>query len=223
MRQRLLDDARHRVDSAVIAGHQAESARIAGQIHDDQVQAMTLASIRLQQLRRRAGDDVELAELVGSAQEATNGAIARLRRMIFELHSPVLESDGLEAAIETYLDETFGDDVDWSVHGDPGDLPSGTAGLAYRLAREAMFNTFKHASATSVDVELERRPGDLTVVIRDDGVGFDPADSGTERGHLGFDHSRQLAAAAGGSWSCSSRPGDGTTVQFVLPIGAAAE
>ncbi len=220
MRRQLLDDASHRIDSALIAGHEAERARIAGQIHDDQIQAMTLASIRLQQLRHQLRGEAEPVALVTSAQEATNGAIARLRRMIFELHSPSLETDGLDAAVEEYLDETFGNDVSWSVEGAPGPLSSGVAALAYRLAREAMFNTFKHANARTIEVSMVRLSAALTVTIRDDGVGFDGDAADVERGHLGFDHSRQLAIAAGGSWTCQSQLGGGTTVRFTLPVGA---
>lgn len=220
MRRRLLDLASHRVDSALISGHEAERARIAGQIHDDQIQAMTLASIRLQQLRQKLRDDPDATALVASAQEGTNGAIARLRRMIFELHSPSLETDGLEAAVDEYLDETFGDDVSWSVDGEPGPLSPGIAALAFRLAREAMFNIFKHAHARTINVSLVRAPATITVSIRDDGIGFDGSDIVAQRGHLGFDHSRQLAAAAGGSWTCQSKPGEGTIVRFTLPTGA---
>lgn len=222
MRRRLLDSASHRIDSALIAGHEAERARIAGQIHDDQIQAMTLASIRLQQLRQKVRDEADGAALVASAQDATNGAIARLRRMIFELHAPSLETDGLDGAVEEYLDETFGDEVNWSVEGDPGPLSPGVGALAYRLAREAMFNTFKHAHARTIRVAIERVPAALTVTVQDDGAGFDGADLNAERGHLGFDHSRQLAAAAGGSWSYQSHPGQGTTVRFTLPTEVAS-
>lgn len=218
MRRRLLEDATHRVDSAIIAGHQAESARIAGDLHDDQVQAMTLVSIRLQQLRRHVRDDAEAARLLAEAERATSEAIDRLRRMIFELHSPVLERDGLTTAIEVYLDETFRDDVAWSVDGDPGPLDPAVAGLAYRLAREAMFNAFKHAAPSRVDVEIERAPETLAIVVRDDGRGFDAEAEAIEPGHLGSEHARRLAAAAGGTWTVASRPGGGTTVRFSLPV-----
>jgi two-component system sensor histidine kinase UhpB len=220
MRARLLDEARRRIDSALIAGHLAESARIAGNLHDDQVQAMTVVSIRLQQLRHQVRDDPELTALVVDTQDAAGQAIERLRRMIFELHSPVLESDGLLTALEVYVDETFGDSVTWDVRGDPGALDAATAGLAYRLAREAIFNVFKHADAKRLDVVVERRPASVVVTIDDDGRGFDVAatTAAAEPGHLGVEHSRQLAEAAGGSWACTSRPGHGTTVRLLLPV-----
>jgi signal transduction histidine kinase len=138
--------------------------------------------------------------------------------MIFELHSPVLDTEGLHAAIEVYADETFGDSVAWSIHGDPGDLSGATAGLAYRLAREALFNIYKHAHASVVEIVIDRSPSEITVSVRDDGRGFDAAEASSRPGHLGLGQARQLANAAGGTWSCTSAPGSGTTVRFTLPV-----
>lgn len=218
MRRRLLDDAERRTESAVIAGHLAESSRIAGQLHDDQVQAMTLVSIRLQQLAGRVGDDADLAEPIAAAREATHQATERLRRMMFELHSPVLETEGLAAAIDVYLDETFADEVRTRIVDELGTVTDATAALAYRLAREALMNVRKHAHATQVVVELRTAGNVLTLCITDDGVGFDPASVGTAPGHLGVRHAEQLASAAGGSWSVTSEPGAGTVVTIRLPI-----
>jgi signal transduction histidine kinase len=220
MRRRLLADAERRTESAVIAGHLAESALMAGQLHDDQVQAMTLVSIRLQQVARRVGDDPVLADAVAQAREATTRAIDRLRRMIFDLHSPVLDSEGLVAALEVYADETFDDTVRTSVRGDTGPVDDATAGLAYRLAREAVFNAFKHASPSTVDVTVERRLGSLVVTVSDDGIGFERTPGELPEptpGHLGIRHAADLADAAGGRWDVRTEPGAGTTVTIALP------
>lgn len=218
MRRRLLDDAERRTESAVIAGHLAESSRIAGQLHDDQVQAMTLVSIRLQQVARRAAGDPELEEVVGLARAATSDAIERLRRMMFELHSPVIETEGLAAAIEVYIDETFDEDVTGTVHSEITDLPPATAALAYRLVREALMNVLKHASASSFVVDLRTSAGMLVTTVTDDGVGFDVDAVAVTPGHLGVAHAEELATAAGGTWAIRSAPGAGTTVTIRLPI-----
>ncbi len=219
MRRRLVDDSERRTEAALIAGHMAERTQIAGEIHDDPVQAMTYASIRLQQLARRIGDgDDELATTVREARNATNAAIGRLRRMIFELHSPVLETDGLIAAIECYLEETFDPTVDSEVSGDVTDVPADTAHIAYELTREALFNAFKHADASRLDVEVGQEGRTLRVSVRDDGAGFDPMTVAAEPGHLGIRHAQERTEALGGSWHIESEPGRGTCVTFELPI-----
>ena len=78
MRRRLVEDAERRTEAALIAGHMTERTHVAGEIHDDPVQAMTYTSIRLQQLARRIGDDDELAPMIQEARTATNAAIGRL-------------------------------------------------------------------------------------------------------------------------------------------------
>ena len=224
MRRRLLADAERRTESALIAGHLAESALMAGQLHDDQVQAMTLVSIRLQQIARKVGDDPVLADAVAQASDATTRAIERLRRLIFDLHSPVLDSEGLVAALEVYVDETFDDTVRTSVRGDSGPIDDATGGLAYRLAREAVFNSFKHASASTVNVTVEARAGSLVVMVSDDGIGFERAAGELPEptpGHLGMRHAAELADAAGGRWDVRSEPGAGTIVTITLPTRTA--
>ena len=217
MRQRLVEDAERRTEVALITGHMAERTRIAGEIHDDPVQAMTYASIRLQQLARRIDDD-ELATMIQEARTATNEAIGRLRRMIFELHSPVLQTDGLVAAIECYLEETFDPTVDCEVSGAVTDVAFDTERIAYELTREALFNAFKHAEASRVEVDVAQGDATLTVSVRDDGAGFDPTTVAAQAGHLGIRHAQQRAEALGGSWRVESEPGRGTCVTFELPI-----
>ena len=221
MRRRLVDDSERRTEAALIAGHLAERTRIAGEIHDDPVQAMTYASIRLQQLARRAAEgDHEPAATIQEARTATNAAIERLRRMIFELDSPVLQTDGLLAAIECYMEETFDPSVDCEVSGDVAGLTSDTVRIAYELTREALFNAFKHAQPSRVDVEVAQEEGRLEVSVRDDGVGFDPTSVAAEAGHLGIRQAQQRTEALGGSWRIESEPGQGTRVIFELPISS---
>ena len=74
--------------------------------------------------------------------------------MIFELDSPVLQTDGLVAAIEYYMEETFDPTVECEVFGTVRDVPAPTERIAYELSREALFNAFKHAEASRLDVEV---------------------------------------------------------------------
>ena len=120
--------------------------------------------------------------------------------------------------MEAYLDETFAGDVHWTITSGVDDVPEATAGLVYRLAREAIFNTFKHAHATQVAVTLTQVDRTVVAEIVDDGVGFDPPSHAvSERGHLGLAYCHELAEAAGGTWTCTSAPGSGTTVRITMP------
>jgi signal transduction histidine kinase len=90
-------------------------------------------------------------------------------------------------------------------------LPPVVETALYRVVQEAMTNVVRHARATRVDVLLERRGERVSVMVEDDGVGFDPAR--VQRGdHFGLLGLRERSEALGGSLIVESRPGAGTTV-----------
>jgi len=196
----------------------AERDRIAGELHDDSVQAMTAVSLQLQRLKARS-DDPELIALIQQARDAADEAIERLRHMLFVLHPSSLENDGLVVTLEIYM-ETYLEPagIDWSVEGDPdAEFPIGVAALGFRLAREAVSNALRHASPTTIVVTAHKAGDELTLQIYDDGCGFETGNQRLKAGHLGLKHSRALAHAAQGTYHITSTIGQGTTVAISLP------
>jgi signal transduction histidine kinase len=119
--------------------------------------------------------------------------------------------------------------ADWSRHYDvatefrangydSGDLPRETEVTFYRVTQEALNNVVKHAHATRVDVLLEARDRIVTLVIEDDGVGFDTADHGTLTDGIGLASMRERAALCGATLEIESTPGKGTTVFLRAPL-----
>ena len=217
MRRRLLDQADETLQRSLIAAQDEERRRIAQHIHDDPVQSLTVVSLRLQRLVRRL-DDPEQLEMVRDAETATTLAIARLRRLMFELHPAGLERDGLAAALRFYLAATVPEGVEWAVQAKLAPEPNGPVqSLAYRLAREAALNALKHAHAKQLRITLTRRNDGIAAVISDDGRGFDPDAIGETPGHMGLATTTTMATAAGGWWNVASAPRMGTTVEFWLP------
>jgi signal transduction histidine kinase len=220
MRTRLLHERSQAARRSLLTGQEDERRRLAMGIHDDSVQAVLAASLRLQRLRRHLlGADPDGVELVQEVQTDLEEAISRLRRMIFELHPPTLDREGLEAAMRLYLSETLDPaGVSWDL--EPEEVPADpvTDALVYRLFREAVLNVLRHADASSVRVTLAAADGDVRVEIEDDGVGFEPAlHENPTPGHLGMLASRQLCEATGGRWEVDSAPGHGTRVRFQVP------
>lgn len=222
MRDRLLHERSLAACRSLLIGQEDERRRLAMGIHDDSVQAVLAASLRLQRLRRQVpADDVETMTLVRQVQADLEEAIGRLRRMIFELHPPTLDRDGLEAAVRLYLRETFDPaGIAWSVE-TSGDLPEDpvTTSLVYRIFREAALNVLRHSAGRRVDVRLTVGDEEIGVEVTDDGVGFDLGRTGSPApGHLGLLASRQLCEAAGGRWAVESAPGRGTVVRYRVPF-----
>jgi signal transduction histidine kinase len=93
-------------------------------------------------------------------------------------------------------------------------LPLGAQSDLFRCAQEALANIGRHARATGVDVTLASNKQRLELTIRDNGAGFDPF--AVVRG-MGMENMKARAADAGGTFTITSAPGRGTTVQVAVP------
>ena len=201
---------------------EAERQRIAADIHDDPIQVMSAVDMRLQMLAEFP--ETITTEALASIESEVNGAIERLRSMLFELRPAALDREGLVPALRLYL-ERRAKTSDWAVevvdgmaHGPDPDL----AALLYRIAQEAIVNVAKHARASRVQVEAFSAGDGVTLRVRDDGIGFTPdLESPPAPGHLGVSTMVERAELAGGWVRITSAPGAGTTVECWLPSDAA--
>jgi PAS domain S-box-containing protein len=205
----------------LVASGEEERARIALDIHDDSIQAITAAGMRLQILRRRLVDEDQL-QLLDDLEETIQLAISRLRHLLFELRPPVLDNEGLSAALATYLEEAGAEDsvryrLDDELREQPG---SETRMILYRIAQEALTNVRKHAHAREAVVALKEQAGGYLVRIADDGVGFVSEAKAPLPGHLGLASIRERAILAGGWLNVRAEPGQGTVVEVWIPAPA---
>jgi signal transduction histidine kinase len=87
-----------------------------------------------------------------------------------------------------------------------------------RLVQEALTNIRKHANASEVSITMIDTGREMRVTIADNGVGFDPRESGRrDFPRFGLATMRERAEASGGTFSIVSRPGAGTTIEVTLP------
>ena len=209
---------RERLFAHVVRVQEEERLRIASDIHDDTVQAMTAASLRLQQLRRHMTVERDL-ELLAKLEQAVQESIERLRRLMFDLRPPALDRAGLAAALCDLLDRLEEETaLSCSLHNDLLIEPPVNVRISlYRIAQEALTNIRKHAQAKHVEVALSRQELGSLVRIGDDGMGYVPAEAVERPGHLGLVSMRERARVAGGWLKLESRPGVGTTVTFWVP------
>jgi signal transduction histidine kinase len=106
------------------------------------------------------------------------------------------------------------------IEGEVRPLPPELAHAAFRIIQEALTNVEKHAQAGEVKVTLHFGAGGLACTVKDDGVGFDPASlpgAGMESS-LGLPGMTQRAQSVGGTIRVSSAPGQGTQVEFAVPL-----
>src|SRR5205085_8506273 len=131
-------------------------------------------------------------------------------RLMFELRPAVLSDQGLAAALRLLADQTARE-VGATAHvvGDLARYDTDTEELLYRSAQEALANVRRHASADTITVALEQRPGWLEVAIQDDGRGFDIVDVQTRPDaafHFGLETLAERIRAAGGHARITSHP-----------------
>jgi PAS domain S-box-containing protein len=208
----------------LIRAQERERMRVAAGIHDDSLQVITAAALRLQQLRRRLSDPEDL-KILSKLDETIILAANRLRRMIFDFQPPALEQGGLVAALSVYLDQLQSDTgVSYQLDADSVSEPPEEAQVViYRIAQEALVNVRKHARASRVRVRLSRVDDGYLTEVGDDGVGIDLSQEKASPGHLGLTLMRDRAEIVGGWCRVEGEPGAGTKVEFWIPQGARDE
>ena len=162
----------------------------------------------------------ELDEMLPVAEKA----LRQVRTLLFNLRPVILETQGLVPALESYarrLRDAEGMNVVLNAEGEFGRLSHNAEVAVFTIVQEAITNAKKHARASRIDIDVAPEDGELVVVIRDDGVGFntkDVSDGYDERGSLGMLNMQERAEIVEGSLTVSSQTGQGTTITMRLPL-----
>lgn len=216
-RERAEERERHRLLRRLVDTSDAERRHLAMAVHDEAVQQLAAAAVLVAGLRRHP-DSPHRDQRLEMIEEALRGAMADLRRLVFELSPPELVQSGLEAAIRSAADYLF-EDQDITVDIDVTlvrHAPDSVETAGYRIVAEALTNVRKHAGANSVSVSVTGAGDSLEVIVADDGIGFQDA---TALGHMGLRSMRERAAALGGRCTIASGPaGRGTVLSAILPF-----
>ena len=164
------------------------------------------------------------AELDG-LQELLRKNIREVRRSIFALRPVALDDLGFYPALREFITE-FGEQnqvhVDLRIEGLPERLPSFLEPVLFRIVQESLNNVSKHAQAQMAWTVLDLASSAVvSLSVRDDGVGFDPAHAErfVQRGHLGLKQMRERVERLNGTFEIRSQPGSGTEICAVLPLG----
>jgi signal transduction histidine kinase len=211
---RVAQDALRRVVSA----QEAERRRLARELHDETGQALTSILLGLRAVEDAEGE-LELREAIGEVRDLVRSTLRDVRRLAVELRPTALDDFGLVPALERLTDsfaEQTGISVDFQASLTSGRLPTEIETALYRIVQESLTNIVKHARAGSVSVVLTRKEDAVSVVVEDDGVGFEP---GRPRdGGIGLLGMQERVALLGGRLAIESRPGAGTTFVAEVPL-----
>jgi signal transduction histidine kinase len=194
-----------------------ERNRLARELHDSVSQALYGIALGTRTakalLEREPGRLGQPLDYIHSLAEV---ALAEMRALIFELRPDSLENEGLISALSrqaALLQTRHNIHVETQFCEEP-DLPIEVKEALYRVAQESLHNTFKHAKASRVVLQLSFEGKHLEMHIRDNGVGFDTTQAFP--GHLGLRSMWERIARLNGELTISSQPGQGTHIQVCI-------
>ncbi|MFG2566967.1 sensor histidine kinase [Streptomyces sp. NPDC048567] len=206
------------------AGVADERSRLAAEIHDTIAQGLTGIIAQLQAATSTADTDPDLARdhLVRAASLARH-SLGEARRSVHNLLPAALEHDDLPGALRktvaTWSGRT-GVRAEFTVTGTVAPLHDEVGATLLRIAEEALANAGRHAEASRAGVTLSYMGDEITLDVRDDGRGFDPAALPPYRGAGGFGLGgmRSRAERIAGTVEVETGPGLGTAVSARVPL-----
>lgn len=198
-----------------------ERNRLARELHDSVAQTLYGLTLQSEAAARKlaAGQAKAAEDHMRDIRQSALQTLQETRLLIFELRPPILEEEGLAAALRARLEavearsglETFINVTDI------GRLPPHVEVSLYRIAQEALNNALKHAHASQVSVSLSQDKGKAILEVNDNGVGFDLAVVDTQGG-MGLRGMRERAEQIGARLLVESAPNAGTKVKVEVSL-----
>jgi signal transduction histidine kinase len=199
----------------------SERNRIAREIHDTLAQGLGAISLHLDMMKDHVTGNSKAASHLTLASEITRECLGEARQSIWNMRSQVIEENGLDGALAGVYDQLT--DIDgleggFEVTGEPFRLPPIVENNLLRIGQEAITNAIKHAAAKHIDVAIIYSPQLVTIRVKDDGSGFDPAAVRGENTHFGLQGLKERTHEIGAAIRVESSPGHGTEVILEYPV-----
>lgn len=208
------------VTESLLRGHQEERDRLSEQLHDDLGGTLSMIVNHFKGLEKDhlQFSDPQFKIVLAQLEEA----VKKVRQISQDLSSQVLSRYGLVSHVETMAElcRTSGKlEIDF-IHHDIGNrINTELLYDIYRLINESVTNTVKHARASKISVQLICKDSELTLMVEDDGIGFDITKlAGRSRKSLGMENLKALTVKNKGELSIDSSPGNGTTIIVNIPL-----
>jgi PAS domain S-box-containing protein len=211
----------------VLVAQEEERARISRELHDELGQLLTALRFELDWLRKRAARaSADAGGSFGNSVELVEKAAAELRRICKGLRPPLLDDLGLDPAARLLVDEFrertgIAAELELALGEGQRSLAPEIALSTYRVLQESLTNVSRHSQASEVRISLRRQDAVLALLVVDNGRGFDPAHP-AHAGGSGLAGMRERANIVDGRLEIRSRPGQGTEVEFHVPVVEAA-
>lgn len=225
---RLYQDLAREKERIVQTQEEAQK-KLARDLHDGPTQSVSAIAMRLNIARRiLERNPKEASDELQRIEDLARRTTQEIRHMLFTLRPLVLETEGLDAALQTMADkmrELYQQNI--FIEADPKvveQLDPSRQTVVFYLVEESVNNARKHAEATEIHVQIKFVPNQSCIAlleIADNGVGFDVQSvmkSYDRRGSLGMINLRERADLVNGLLKIDSIPGKGTTIRVYIPL-----
>nr|WP_232353824.1 sensor histidine kinase [[Bacillus] enclensis] len=219
-----LEDAKQRQDFGlqIIEAQEEERKRLSREIHDGPAQMMANVLMRsdlIDRVYREKGSEEAIKE-IRDLKKMVRSALYEVRRIIYDLRPMALDDLGLIPTLRKYLSTIEEYNHKTSIQfvniGLDVRLPSKYEVALFRLVQECVQNALKHAESTHIQVKVEVKKDKITVVVKDNGKGFDIETQKT--GSFGIMGMKERVDLLEGDITIDSKLGAGTVVLIQVPL-----
>lgn len=201
---------------AMIEAEEKERIRIARELHDGVGQLLAAARINMSILAESEPEDKGLQNAYGLVDDA----IREVRSVSHSMMPDALLKYGLVRAIRELIEKISSaaalkinfQEGGWNERWDES-----SESVLYRVFQELLGNILKHSGATTVNVDLHKFEDEISLIVEDDGKGFDPKNVAENAG-IGLRNMRSRVEFLGGNMMVDSTPGRGTTTIISIPL-----
>ncbi|MDY0041297.1 MAG: GAF domain-containing sensor histidine kinase [Desulforhabdus sp.] len=204
----------------LVSVQEDERAYVSRELHDQTSQSMAAMLVELDLLSRSAESPETITEAVTRLEALVSQVMYDLHNIAIKLRPASLDHTGLVEAIRQYVsafEKKYSHTAQFETFGMPFDLPEETNITLFRILQESLTNVLRHAKATRADVVLEYHSDHVTLLIEDNGVGFETR-MRTNGIHLGLTGMRERVAMVQGDLLIESTPGEGTIIKVTIPL-----
>ncbi len=210
-------------EASIESGAVKERLRLSREIHDSLGQGMTAVLLRLESLDAQleggssSADAAKLRDMLAPTISLARQNLDEARRSVLDLRSAALEEAGLSGALQDLAAQIDSQQINvrWRQRGGIRSLPAHVETGLYRIAQEALNNAVQHARCGTIELTLSMTPGQVELVVRDDGHGFDPQQVDVAS-HHGLTGMTERARLLGADLQIQSQLSQGTEVRVTL-------
>ncbi len=206
----------------ILQSQEAERRKIARELHDGPAQSMASMLIRIDFVQRLWDNDISrINEELDNIKKMSRESLDDIRRIMFDLKPALIHEEEFYYTLRDYLRDfqvKYNFDIDFVMFGEKKKYDIAMESAIFRLVQEAVTNIRKHAGVNKAMVKLEDNGKILTLVIKDEGTGFNADQLDPDKESYGIMGMKERVQLLGGEMEINSRPGEGTQIIITVPL-----